>query len=444
MGFRGWLVLLVALLLGADTASQKKTSQESTGYNSPRLARLAKALAAGESGALEAFWKEVQAKAPLIEPVPGDESRRWVTFLFRGAANSRRVALMGGMPTAAEFNLLSRLPGTDLWYLTQAFPRDARFAYFFVVDPPEAWPSTKLDFALMMLRIRFDPLNPHTFSGRPTVQLPDASPQPLLKHLPGVAQGKLRVRNVRSPILKADRSVTIYTPPGYDAKGQPCGLLVLFDGHAYKTDIPAPVILDNLLAQGKIPPFVAVLVHQVDRLNELMCSESFADFLAQELVPWVRKEYCVSHDPSRTIVGGLSAGGLMAAYCGLRHPEVFGNVLSQSGSFWYTPEAMKMTERPLPFVETGWLTRKFVEAPRSPVRFYLEVGRLEMSFTANQVAENRRLRDVLQAKGYDVTYSEFTGGHDGFCWRGTFARGLLALVTSPAPGQHVREVGVKP
>jgi enterochelin esterase family protein len=287
-----------------------------------------------------------------------------------------------------------------------------------------------------MLTLRFDPLNPHAFGGRPTVQLPDAPPQPLLEPLPGVTKGTLRVRSLRSAILKSDRSVTIYTPPGYDAKGPPCGLLVLFDGHAYKTDIPAPVILDNLLAQGKIPPFVAVLVHQVDRLNELMCSEPFADFLAQDLVPWVRKEYRVSPEPSRTIVGGLSAGGLMAAYCGLRHPEVFGNVLSQSGSFWYTPEAMKMTERPLPYADTGWLTRKFVEAPRLPVRFYLEVGRLEMSFFANQVAENRRLRDVLQAKGYDVTYSEYSGGHDGFCWRGTFARGLLALVAPCAQKNH--------
>ena len=33
-----------------------------------------------------------------------------------------------------------------------------------------------------------------------------------------------------------------------------------------------------------------------------------------------------------TVVGGCSAGGLMAAYVGLQHPELFGRVLAQSGS----------------------------------------------------------------------------------------------------------------
>src|SRR5262249_31723342 len=155
-------------------------------------------------------------------------------------------------------------------------------------------------------------------------------------------------------MLKEQRSFTVYTPPGYDPKASACALLVLFDGPDYLSTIPAPMILDNLLAQGKLPPLVAVFVHPKDRLTELLCSEPFADFVATELVPWVRRHYGVSHEASRTTVGGLSAGGLMAAFCGLRHSEVFGNVLSQSGSFWFVPGAMMMTERPMPYADTGW------------------------------------------------------------------------------------------
>jgi hypothetical protein len=43
------------------------------------------------------------------------------------------------------------------------------------------------------------------------------------------------------------------------------------------------------------------------------------------------------------------------------------------------------------------------------------------------VAAHRHLRDVLQAKGYEVHYSEFDGGHEVLCWRGSLAEGLIAL-----------------
>jgi enterochelin esterase family protein len=63
-----------------------------------------------------------------------------------------------------------------------------------------------------------------------------------------------------------------------------------------------------------------------------------------------------------------------------------------------------------------------------PLRFFLEVGILEQGIPINMVLENRRLHDVLVAKGYPVTYSEYNGGHDLLCWRGSLADGLIALV----------------
>jgi enterochelin esterase family protein len=69
----------------------------------------------------------------------------------------------------------------------------------------------------------------------------------------------------------------------------------------------------------------------------------------------------------------------------------------------------------------------FLASPRLPVEFYLEAGRYETTLPFSPLLEARRLRDVLRAKGYRVTYSEFVGGHNEVCWRGSLADGLMAL-----------------
>ncbi len=54
---------------------------------------------------------------------------------------------------------------------------------------------------------------------------------------------------------------------------------------------------------------------------------------------------------------------------------------------------------------------------------------------SNQVAQNRHMRDVLLAKGYRVSYHEYTGGHDYVSWRGSLADGLIDLAGAPATGR---------
>jgi len=199
--------------------------------------------------------------------------------------------------------------------------------------------------------------------------------------------------------------------------------------------VPTSTILDNLIAASKIDPTTAVFIynlpHQRSRYRDLKLSEPFARFVATELVPWIRDRYRVTSDPSRTAVCGVSLGGAAAVFCGLKHPDVFGNVLSQSGSFALEPN------RPihdfLPYdAPTNWLAREFATSERLPLRFYLEVGlfeRLSTSYGADMVLEQRRLRDVLKAKGHAVVDSEYYGGHDYICHRGSLADGLIALLS---------------
>jgi enterochelin esterase-like enzyme len=381
--------------------------------DSPRLIALDRKVKAGDRAALKLFWEEVQGKTPLVEPLPGDDQLRRVTFLWRGGAEASEVRLDGQIPPDSQDAPLLRLLNTDVWFLTLRLPATSRFTY---------------GFKRPGKRQIVDPLNPLRFGSSSFAELPGAPPQSWIGIQPDVPKGTLWHEKLRSENLKEERSVSIYTPPGYDPKSGSYGLLVLFDGQDYRGPMPIPTILDNLVAAKKIRPLVAILVDnqsEESRVRDLECYPPFADFLAKELVPWARQRYRFSAEPERTIVGGVSIGGLNAAYCALRYPEVFGNVLSQSGAFGYFPgwEDQEASE----YSPSGWLIRQFVTARKLPIRFYLEAGLFENDCPEALLTQNRRMRDVLEAKGYSVVYSEFAGGHEFLSWRGSVADGLTAL-----------------
>ena len=402
---------------------------------SPRLTTLKKEIDSGNRSALGTFWQEVTKQGtPLVESITGDERYVLLTFLWRAKEEIKNVVVVGGI-AGYQFtdNLMTRLPDTDLWYRTYRVRNDARFGYN--LAPNDSLILIKdiniEDQKAVMQRLstfKTDPLNPKTYPGTPPVslvELPGALPQPWINRSPEAPAGKLEEKKLKSTILDNERKAWVYTPAGYNTSGPPYGLAVIFDGFAYTLLVPTPIILDNLLAKGMMPPIVAVVLDNPtpnSRNFELPCNPKFADFLAKEVVPWMRENYHVTKESSQTVVAGSSYGGLAATYAGFSHPEVFGNVISQSGSFWWKPKGDS---------EHEWLTRQFAASPVLPVRFYLDVGLLERGPTPDdgpdQVVVNRHMRDVLQAKGYNVHYREFYGGHEYLNWRGTFADALLLL-----------------
>jgi len=443
-------VAVAALILGIGVAigmTLVKTGFIQTGgnnreehFNSPRLAALARDLsvedAAGNEKVIDEFSRQLHGNGPLLEPVDRDPHSSWVTFLWKGDNSTRSVLVLNGPTSKAAYIWLTRLKNSDLWYRTERIANDARFIYYFQINWPADPPKATADLMRVVkdCPLQTDPTNPRIANGPPLgslLELSEAPAQPWLKRAPGVPKGELSVRTLDSHILKQERKLTIYTSSNYSAGDPSARLLVLFDGDGFLADdqIPAPIILDNLIAQKKLPPLVAVFVHQsAERDKELSCSEPFADFVARELVPRLRQTYRLSSKSESTIIGGMSTGGMMAAYCGYRDPEVFGNVLSLSGTFYWYPGFDEGTAPP--DTETGWLTRQFVTGPRRPVRLYVAVGRLEAGFPINSLVEGRRFRDVLEAKGYSIHYREYTGGYDVVGWRGPFVEGLIALTTT--------------
>lgn len=247
---------------------------------------------------------------------------------------------------------------------------------------------------------------------------------------PSVAAGKLTEHVVFDSAYKRPRRIWIYTPPRYDAhRSAAYPMLVAFDGDEYRDTMPLPMILDTLLAGKHAPAFVAVLVDDSSsgtRIADLGNSGRMADFLGKQLVPWVRSRWHVTTDPRRVIVTGSSAGGLGSAYVAFMRPDLFGNVWSQSGAFWRGAEA----SNDAPY---EWLTDQVKRSPKKNVRFYLDVGEMEDHPTLggsgpNFRDANRRMRDALRGKGYDVTYTEVPGGnHAERWWRERLPVGIVAL-----------------
>jgi len=252
---------------------------------------------------------------------------------------------------------------------------------------------------------------------------------------PSRPAGRVDEQRIASRVLGRERRVWVYTPPAYSDAKSDYDLLIAFDGEEYLSDIPLPTMLDTLLAERKAPAFVAILIDDESgaaRLDDLGNRSKFADFLAGELLEWVRARWKVTRDPSRTIVAGSSAGGLAAAYAAFRHPEAFGKVISQSGAFWRGNEASN--EAPW-----EWLTSQYASAPKKSVRFYLDVGAMEsrgaLGGTAPSILEaNRRLRDVLRKKGYELAYTEVPEcTHSPESWRQSLPAAIATIASKPMP-----------
>jgi enterochelin esterase family protein len=424
---------------------------------SPRLAALQDRLKAGDRDALADFWKEIgQAGAPIIEGVPGNDRDMLVTMLWRAREETKNVFVFRLGDVSKP---MVRLLDTDLWYKTFQLQKGARFIYQLATNLPD--PKEWRGITRFADALRNDPLNPLQFAERwnefnpyevtffSAVELPSAEPQLWNVVQPKVPAGRVQRDKFISKLLGNERPIWIYTPHGFSADKKPYGLLVLSDGGLYVNAAHVATTLDNLIAAGVIPPLVAVMVDNPDRWRELACNSQYADFLAQEIVPWARANYHATDRPDQTIIGGTSLGGLQAGCVGLKHPEVFGNVLSQSGDFKWKPDGEK---------EWEWLNRQFAASSRLPLRFSFEAGLMEGTWwwrdlmaqlpnppPANSIdptllATNRNLRDTLVSKGYSVHYTEFNGNHGLLNWRGTLASHLIALIgIKPEPKISARD-----
>ena len=391
----------------------------------PRLKKLQQALVQGQS--TDAFWQQVQQQGtPLVEPWEGGQLL--VTFLWRDQGN-HNVRLFGS--PSGDHNPLRKLGGSDVWWTSVVMDPRARLSYALAPDVPKVANAAQ-QRRMILATLQRDPLNPHTFpaqlatqavdrfQGRSVLQLPQAPKQPWVQARSDVPQGTLTRHVVHSQILGNDRDVWTYVPAG----AEPQNLLVLFDAHAFVHDVPTPRILDNLMADGLLPNTAAVIVGNASpeaRGQELPPNPKFAQFMAEELMPWVR-EQGLAQMARHTVVAGSSYGGLVSSYLGLTHPELFGNVLSMSGSYWWAPQG-----EPAGWMQRAWQT---LPSPMPNVRFYIDAGTFEKGRGGREgiLETSRALGDILRERGLQVTQREWVSGHDYVQWQASLGCGLVALL----------------
>lgn len=389
-------------------------------------------LAAGlAQGAItpDAFWAG-RPRAPLIDDIPGKPDEARYTFLWRSPPGAEASGVRLGSyiprPGGGSLDPLKRIGETNVWYASYVLPRDARITYGFAA-PRGAAPSSQANAQLetegAAYEILRDPLNPTATEEDTAIvsyaEGPAATPNPFLQANTNAPSGSVQTMPFASKALGGERTVTIYTPPGFREGESGLPVVLLFDGRQYTTaSVPTPLILNNMIAAGAIPRVIAVFVHtpQETRNQDLgPANLSFRAFITGELTPWVRERYRVTADPAKAVIGGSSLGGFAAAHLALLHPDIFGNVISLSASYWLGADG----------VARQWLVQQYRQAPRRPIRFYQTIGLWDGELG---LQPNREMHAVLDAKGYQVTYREFTGGHDYSNWRQALPEALAATL----------------
>ena len=218
----------------------------------------------------------------------------------------------------------------------------------------------------------------------------------------GLATGEVQRHRLESAHLNQTRRLTFYTPKGHEDEPLPC--VYVQDGTAYLRIAKLNEVMEALLRDDLIRPAHLVFIEPISRTKEYRFNPDYRAFMVDELLPFVEERLNTTDE---RVAMGASLGGLVSATLTLHHPELFGTVVAQSGAFLGTPEDMDFYKS-----EASWVASELEAREREPVRWYTEVGTLEWL-----TGVNRRVHEVLEAKGYEHAYAERNAGHNWVNWR---------------------------
>ena len=206
------------------------------------------------------------------------------------------------------------------------------------------------------------------------------------------------------------RKVAVYVPQQY-VPGSAAPFIVGADG----PDKSLFTALDNLIAQKRLPVMIAISIGNGSGdaqgsergLEYDTMSGKYAEFVEQEVLPLVEKQYKVklTKDPGGRATMGGSSGGSAALIMAWYHPELYHRVLTYSGTYVY--------QQWPPNAETPHGAWEFHEnlipkSPRKPIRLWMHVSDRDNLQTRDDyhdwVLANELMAKALAAKGYHYQF----------------------------------------
>lgn len=236
----------------------------------------------------------------------------------------------------------------------------------------------------------------------------------------------------RSFYLQNTRGVDVYLPPGYNPLHRRYPVLYMHDGNNlfFKAiafgGMPWRInhVLDRLITLQYLPPLIVVGVYNTQgRDSEYTWNpmgsrwgveggdgERYAQYLVEELKPFIDNTYITLTGPEYTGVMGSSLGGLISFYLGYYYPHIFGKIGMISPSLWWNRKEVFQRAYHYPQREQLWLDMGTREGGRG-LRVDQNPG----------ILNARHLVRVMQQRGYrlgeDLGYLEDRGGmHNEWSW----------------------------
>jgi enterochelin esterase-like enzyme len=227
-----------------------------------------------------------------------------------------------------------------------------------------------------------------------------------------VPHGEIRTHWYQSQSLGSVRRLTVYTPPNYD-KDRSARYPVLYLFHGANADENAwyrlgraNLILDNLLAAGKIQPFIVVMPFGYGVPPNGSQAENTAKFgkdLIEDVIPYIESVYRTHADRDRRAIVGLSMGGGQALSIGLNNIPLFSYVGGFSSGLGNSANFPKTYAQ---------VVADSADANKRLKLLWVGCGTEDSAF-----AGSKSFSEFLSANNIKHTFRETAGAHTWMVWR---------------------------